>query len=72
MEGKIYDTKSGAEAHQQYVMFYCVEGGGQIQESENGNLSLVSVAKKAVGDMKKGSLSIMMLAISSRVTWRIQ
>ena len=45
-------------------MIYRVQGGGEVQESENGNLSLVSVAKKAVGDTKKGSLSTMMLAIS--------
>ena len=45
-------------------MIYHVEGGEQVQDSENGNLSLVSVAKKAVGDMKKSSLSTLMLAIS--------
>ena len=45
-------------------MIYRVQGGGEVQESENGNLSLVSVAKKAVGDMKKGNFSAMMLAIS--------
>ena len=32
---------SGAEAHQQYVMICRVEGGGQVREGENGNLSLV-------------------------------
>ena len=41
-----------------------VEGGGQVQESENRNLFLISVAKKAVGDMNQGSLSPVMLAIS--------
>ena len=51
------------EAHEQYVMIYRVEGGEQAQESENGNLSLVGVAKNAVGDMKKGRLSTVMLAI---------
>ena len=28
LEGKICNTKSGAEGHQQYVMIYRVEGGG--------------------------------------------
>ena len=45
-------------------MIYRVQGGGEVQENENGNLSLVSVAKKAVGDRKKFSLSTMMLAIT--------
>ena len=51
-------------------MIYRVQGGGEVQENENGNLSLVSVAKKAVGDTKKGSLSPMMLAISWLIKFR--
>ena len=36
----------------------------ELPETENGNPFLVSVAKKAVGDMQKGRISTMMLAIS--------
>ena len=52
-------------------MIYHVEGGEQVQDSENGNLSLVSVAKKAVGDMKKSSLSVMALAISKLFKFKV-
>ena len=40
------ETSLWSVLHEQYVMIY------RVEERENGNFSVVSVAKKAVGDVK--------------------
>lgn len=70
LEGNVRDTKGADEACQQYVVVYGVKCGTQIQESENGYLSLVSVFKKAISNMEKNSFITMMMALSGLLLFK--